>query len=102
MRCTYCQREYAGGFYNTNDPNHHPDCPDFVGLTKDEAKKRRDAFWIGHTDAFKLDGLLERADPLDKENPQYVMGFGEGIVSIEERENGYNPFAEGNDPGPWG
>lgn len=98
MRCVYCRREYSTGVYQKDDPNHHADCPDKAGLSTEEAKKRRTAFWIGHKEGQTLD----QPNPLDAVNPQYMMGFGEGICAVEERENGYNPYAPGNDPGPWG
>ena len=102
MRCVYCRRDAGDGVLAHQSPNHNQDCPDAHGISADEKKKRQRAFWIGHNDAFKMDGVMESADPLDMTCPQYVMGFGEGICALEERENGYNPFAPGNDPGPWG
>lgn len=97
MRCIFCRFE-SGDDLPHRSPNHHADCPDKLGLTDEEKKTRQKHFWLGHNEAQRLDVM-----PADgKENPQYSMGWGEGLCAMEERENGYNPFAEGNDPGPWG
>ena len=98
MRCTYCRHEAGDGVLPHLSPTHKAECPDAPGLAPEEAKKRRDAFWIG----YKEGQILVEPDPRDKDHPQYMMGFGEGIVTLEERENGYNPYGPGGDPGPWG
>ncbi len=69
MRCGYYHGGHAAGC-PSNFPAHSPE---------------RNAYRAG-----RQDGRSGKAEALP-ENPSYALGFREGVVALEEAQNGFDP-----------
>lgn len=80
MRCLYCGYSEGG---------HDLRCPESMS---GEEKAQAHKFWrVGYDHGRSGDSEEE----LDEPHPSYDLGYGRGVVVLEELENGHDPrFAE--------
>ena len=76
MQCVYCGWRRGG---------HDPQCPNAMSQGSVERETALADFRRGR------DHGRGGKEPEPNSNPAYMLGWGQGVVALEEAENGYDP-----------